>query len=194
MGAGDEDFYLPFTLVFADILDGLGLPYTLQIFHGDHDNPAPSIRFKSHITYFFPLNATLELSPRVLNGHQWWPLFEATIELPGDLDVADIDTSTLAITQINGEDLDAPLRPMLATDISDVNGNGRDDLTIWFWKPTMLRMLDKLGIADGEDFDLTIEGETNDLLFLAATDQARAVNLKSARAMPIWPFWPVAID
>jgi pimeloyl-ACP methyl ester carboxylesterase len=194
MGAGDQDFYLPFTLVFADILDGLELPYTLQMFHGDHYNPPPSIRFKSHITYFFPLNATVELKPRVLNGRHWWPLVEATIELPGDLDVADIDTSTLAITQVNGEDLDTPMQPLLATDISDVNGNGRDDLTIWFWKPTVLHVLDGLGITNGEEFDLTIEGETTDLLFLAATDEARAVNLKAARAMPTGPFWPVAID
>ncbi len=193
MGAGDQDFFLPFTMIFVDVLDGLGLPYTLQIFHGDHENPPPFIRIKSHITYFFPLNATLELSPRVLNGRHWWPLVEATIELPGDLDVADIDTSTLAITQINGEDFDEPLRALVATDISDVNGNGRDDLTVWFWKPSLLRMLDDVGITNGEAFDLTIEGETTDDLFLAANDETRAVNLKAARAMPMWPMVPIAV-
>ena len=194
MDYGDSDFMQVFTTAFADVLDAYGIPCVARSFEGDHETPEMWQRLQTHVTYFLPLNATVELSPRVLNGRHWWPLVEATIELPGDLDVADIDVSTLAITQVNGEDLDAPLQPLLATDISDVNGNGRDDLTIWFWKPTMLRMLDDLGIEEGEAFDLTIEGETTDLLFLAATDQAHAVNLKAARAMPMWPMVPVAID
>ncbi len=180
-------------MYFSGVMEALGVPFVERWFEGDHWDHIGE-RLAVQYTFFMPVPATLELSPRVINGHQWWPLFEATIELPGDLDVADIYTSTLAITQINDEDLDAPLRPMLATDISDVNGNGRDDLTIWFWKPTMLRMLDDLGIADGEDFDLTIEGETTDDLFLAATDQARAVNLKAARAMPTLLPWMAAVD
>jgi len=192
MGAGDEDFYLPFTLYFAGVLDSLELPYTLQVFHGDHDNPPMWERLKSHITYFMSLNATVELSPRVLNGNNWWPLVDATIELPGDLDVANIDTMTLAITQVNGEDLAKPLRALVATDISDVNGNGRDDLTVWFWKPCLLRLLSGLGIADGAPFDVTVEGETTDELFFAASDEQTAVNLKAAQAMPLWPLWPVA--
>jgi len=180
-------------MYFAAALDALVLPYTFRWFDGDHHSHV-GIRAPNQYTFFMPLNATLELKPRVLNGRQWWPLVEATIELPGDLDVADIDTTTLAITQVNGEDLETPMQPLLATDISDVNGNGRDDLTIWFWKPTMLRVLDGLGITNGEAFDLTIEGETVDEWFLAATDEARAVNLDVARAMSAGPFWPVAID
>ncbi len=192
MGAGTQDFYLPFTLYFAGVLDSLDLPYTLQMFEGDHDNPPMWERLKSHITYFMPLNATVELSPRVLNGNNYWPLVDATIELPGDLDVADIDTMTLAITEINGEELAKPLRALVAHDISDVNGNGRDDLTFWFWKPCLLRLLSGLGIADGEPFNVTIEGETADEWFFAATDEQTAVNLKAAEAMLLWPLWPFA--
>jgi S-formylglutathione hydrolase FrmB len=170
-------------------LEDLDIPHTTS----GYIDQALADRMPIYLTFVMPLNASVELSPRVLNGRHWWPLVEATIELPGDLDVADIDTSTLAITQVNGEDLDAPLMPLLATDISDVNGNGRDDLTIWFWKPTMLHVLDGLGITNGEAFDLTIEGETVDEWFLAATDEARAVNLDAARAMPMWPMVPVAV-
>jgi hypothetical protein len=192
MGAGDQDFYLPFTTYFANDLDTLGIPYTLQIFHGDHDTSMAE-RLRSHVTFFHPLNATVELTPRVLNGHHWWPLVEASIEMPGDLDVADIKTATLAITRINGGDLAKPLRAFVASEISDVNGNGRDDLTVWFWKPSLLRTVSGLGIDNNEPFDVTIEGETAQGWFLAATDEQRAVNLPAA-AMPSWFPWPVGID
>ena len=192
MGGGDQDFYLPFTTYFANDLDQLGIPYTLQIFHGDHDNPPMWERLKSHISYFMPLNATVELSPRVMNGRHWWPLVEATIEMPGDLDVADIVTNTLAITQINGDDLEQPLRALVAHDVSDLNGNGRDDLTVWFWKPSLLRTVAALGIEEHEPFDVTIEGETVEGWFLAATDSQRAVNMRAVNAP--WTPWSLYVD
>ncbi len=142
-----------------------------------------------------PLNATVEFTPRVLNGrYHWWTLVKATIELPGDLDVADIDAMTLAITQINGDDLDQPIRAKVAHEISDLNGNGRDDLTVWFSKPALVRAVTGLGIEEDEPFDVTIEGETSQGWFLAATDSQRAVNLPAAASMPSWPPWPVGID
>ena len=190
MSAGYEDFYLPFTTYFANDLDSLDIPYTLYMFHGEHYTSL----FKPHLTFFMPLNATLELSPRILDGNNWWPLVDAVIELPGDLEVTDIDTMTLAITQINGEDLDKPIRAFVAHSISDVNGNGRDDLTVWFWKPLLLHRLDDLGIADNEPFAVTVEGETNDEWFFAATDSSNAVNLKTAvqYSSAMWP--SVAVD
>jgi len=176
---------------FATVLDTLELPYTFRWFDGDHHSHV-GIRAPTQLTFFMPLNATVEFSPRVLNGRHWWPLVEATIELPGDLDVADINTSTLAITQINGDDLERPLRALVASEISDLNGNGRDDLTVWFWKPSLLRIVSRLGIEDGDPFDVTIEGETNDELFLAATDEQRAINM-SAIAAP-WMPWSLVVD
>ncbi len=166
-------------MYFSGALQAIGVPFTERWFDGDHwDHIAE--RLAVQYTFFMPLNATLELSPRIIDGRNWWPLVEATIELPGDLDVADIDTTTLAITQINGEDLDEPLYALVAHDTSDVNGNGRDDLTIWFWKPALLRLLSEFGIADHEPFDVTVEGETVDEWFLAATDSQRAVNIEAA--------------
>ena len=173
-------------MYFSGVLQAIGAPFTERWFEGDHWDHIGE-RLAVQYTFFMPLNATLELKPRVLNGNNWWPLVEAAIELPGDLDVADIDTTTLAITQINGEDLDEPLRALVASDRSDVNGNGRDDLTVWFWKPSLLRLRADLGIADQEPFDVTVEGETVDELFFAATDEQRAVHIEAARAMPLWP-------
>jgi pimeloyl-ACP methyl ester carboxylesterase len=178
---------------FAAVLDTLELPYTFRWFDGDHHSHV-GIRAPNQFTFFMPLNATLELSPRIINGRNWWPLVEASLELPGDLDVAAIDTATLAITQINGEDIEQPLRALVASEITDLNGNGRDDLTIWFWKPSLLRLLADLGIADHETFDVTVEGETVEGWSLAATDSQRAVNLPAAAAMPNWFPWPLGID
>ena len=74
------------------------------------------------------------------------------------------------------------------------------DLTVWFWKPCLLRLLAELGIADQEPFDVTVEGETTDLLFLAATDEQRAatdeqraVNIETVPAMPLWPMTALAM-
>ena len=86
------------------------------------------------------------------------------------------------------------MRALVACDRSDVNGNGRDDLTVWFWKPCLLRLLAGLGIADQEPFDVTVEGETVDEWFFAATDEQRAVHIEAVRTMPLMPMWPAFID
>ncbi len=104
--------YLPphFTMYFANDLDTLGVPYTCRCSTAITTTTSGS-GWRSSCTYFMPLNATVEFSPRVLNGrHTGGRWSRASIELPGDLDVADIDTMTLAITQINGNDLEQPIR------------------------------------------------------------------------------------
>ena len=192
MDYGDSDSFQAFTTMFAAVLEAFEIPCTMKEFHGDHSDPPMWQRLKTHVTYFMPLNATVELTPRVLNGRHWWPLVTASIELPGDLDVADIDTTTLAITQINGEDLEQPLRALVASEITDLNGNGRDDLTVWFWKPTLLRTVAGLDIEDHELFDVTIEGETSYGWYLAATDEQRAVNMSAIEAP--WTPWALYVD
>jgi enterochelin esterase-like enzyme len=194
MDYGTFDMFQPFTTVFAAVLDANGVPFEARSFEGDHGAPPMWQRLQTHVTYFFPLNATVQLRPRVLNGRHSRPPVQATIELPGDLDVAEIDVSTLAITQINGEDLDEPILPLPGSDISDVNGNGRDDLTIWFWKPTMLQVIADLGIEEHEKFDVTIEGETTGGWFLAATDWQHAVHMGAAQTAPQAPDRTVAAD
>jgi S-formylglutathione hydrolase FrmB len=191
MDYGDIDSMQPFTTMFAAVLEALGIPCTMKVFHGDHSDPPMWQRLKTHVTYFMPLNATVELSPRVIDRNNWWPLVQAIIELPGDLDVAEIETMTLAITQINGDDLDKPIRALVASEITDLNGNGRDDLNVWFWNPLVVRAASAMGIGEGEPFDVTIEGETSYGWFLAGTDEQTAVNMSQPEAMP--PFWPFAI-
>jgi len=175
MSAGDQDFYLPFTTMFADDLDSLAIPYRLFIFHGDHD----TFLFKPHLTFFMPLNATLELQPRVINARNWWIPLRASIELPGDLDAATIDSSTIAITEINGVELDEPIPAVGMPRLTDLNGNGRTDLDVLFDKCDVLAAVEALGIPARQPFDVTVEGETEDEWFLAATDSLRWVGPRS---------------
>ena len=63
---------------------------------------------------------------------------------------------------------------------------------MWFWKPSLLRTVSSLGIGDHEPFDVTIEGETVDEWFLAATDSQRAVNIRAVNA-PRMP-WSLYVE
>jgi S-formylglutathione hydrolase FrmB len=177
MDAGDQDFYLPFTLYFAGVLASLDLPHTLQLYEGDHDNPPMWERLRSHFTYFMPLNATVELRPRMINARNWWIPIRASVELPGDLEATSIVVETLAITEIDSVALAVPIPAAGPPEITDLDGNGRNDLNITFDKGALVDNLVAMGITDNQPFTVTVEGETDLGWFLAATDSLRAVNL-----------------
>ena len=176
MGAGDQDFYLPFTTIFADVLDAIGLPYTLQMFHGDHYNPPPSQRLKSHVTYFFPLKASAELDPDTLNCRSKGRWVTAYIELPGDLSVADIDLPTLAITGVNGSDLETPIHQEGPTSVSDVNGNGVPDLMVKFDRGDLIEGIGSFSSWNEPSVAVTIEGKLINGWFLEAEDSLKLVD------------------
>ena len=163
-------------LYFAAALDAIGLPYTFRWFEGDHHSHV-GIRTPNQLTFFMPLDATLELLPRTINARNWWIPVRAAIELPGDLDVASIEMSTLAITEIDGMALDIPIPAVGPPALTDINGNGRDDLNVTFDKDSLIDALEAMGVTDQQPFDVTIEGETDLGWFLAATESLRAVNL-----------------
>ena len=136
-------------------------------------------RMPIYLTFFAPLNATLELRPRVINARNWWIPVRASIELPGDLDAATIDPRTIAITAIDGVDLDEPIPAVGVPELTDLNGNGRTDLNVLFNKQQVLAAIAALDIPPMQPFDVTVEGETEDLLFLAATDSLRWVDIRA---------------
>ena len=185
MDGGENDAFLPFTTVFAAALDALDLPYTIEVYDGDHEDPPMWQRLQTHVTYFMPLNATVDLQPRVINARNWWILVQASLELPGDLDASEIDASTLAITEIDGVALDHPIAAFATHHMSDINGNGHQDLTVWFDKRRILRILIEMGIGNQQPFEVTIEGETAAGWFLAATDSLRAVNIDHPEALKL---------
>jgi S-formylglutathione hydrolase FrmB len=168
-------------LYFAAALDAIELPYTFRWFDGDHHSHI-GIRTPNQLTFFMPLDAAVDLEPRVINAPGWWLLVQASIELPGDLEAEEIDASTLKIIEVDGVRLDHPIRAFATHDISDVNGNGRDDLTVWFDKRPLLRTLMAMGIGDLQPFEITIAGELDSGWFLTATDSQQVVNLDDPRA------------
>ncbi len=173
MDAGDEDFYLPFTLYFAGVLDSLELPYTLQIFHGDHDNPPMWERLKSHTTYFMPLNATVEINPDTLKLRSRGRWVTAYLELPSGLVVSDIDLSTVAITEVDGMELAAAIVREGPTSISDVNGNGVPDLMVKFDRGDLI---EQLGGHGGDTVAITLDGQLLNGWYLEAVDTVRVVD------------------
>ena len=177
MDYGDSDSMQVFTTAFGAVLEILGIPYTVEAYHGDHSDPPMWQRLQTHVTYFFPLNATVDLRPRVINSRNWWIPIRASIELPGDLDATSIDPGTLAITEIDGVELDEPIPAVGVSEITDLNGNGHNDLNVLFDKRPVLAALTALEIPSRYSFTVTVEGKTDGGWFLAANDSLRWVNV-----------------
>jgi enterochelin esterase-like enzyme len=157
----------------AAVLDDLGIPYVFRTYPGGHQyngRNAVSERFLIHTTFHLPIKATAELSPRVADPRLYPQLLRVAVELPGELDVAGIDCSTLTVTGIDGNRLDCPIGCTKTCEISDVNGNGRDDLSVWLPCDRVARAAVAAGAKAGNEIELTIRGELVDDRFFQATD------------------------
>jgi len=167
---GDEDEYGGMFWPVIDALETHGVPHILRVFEGNHDNPPVVTRQEVHFTYFLPLKATAELSPKIADPRLYPQLLRVAVELPGELDVADIDCSTLTLIDIDGARLDSPIGCTQTCEISDVNGNGRNDLSVWLPCGRVARAAVDAGAKAGDSIELTIRGELSDGRFFAATD------------------------
>ncbi|HSN57650.1 MAG TPA: alpha/beta hydrolase-fold protein [Candidatus Sulfomarinibacteraceae bacterium] len=165
---GDSDGYAVSFWPVIDALETNGVPHLLRVYEGGHGYRAQNLPV--HLTYFFPLKATAELSPRVADPRLHPQLLRVAVELPGDLDVADIDCSTLALIDIDGTRLDCPIGCTQTCEVSDVNGNGRDDLSVWLPCDGVARAAVATGASAGDQIELTIRGELTDGRFFAAAD------------------------
>ena len=157
----------------AAVLDDLGIPYVFRTYAGGHQyngRTAVSERFLIHGTFHVPINATAEISPRVADPRLYPQLLRVAVELPGDLDVADIDCSTLTVTGIDGNRLDCPIGCTKTCEISDLNGNGLDDLSVWLPSDRVARSAVETGAKAGDLIQLSVRGELEDGRFFAATD------------------------
>jgi enterochelin esterase-like enzyme len=164
MDGGDQDFWLPFTTVFADALDAVGLPYTLQVFAGDHDTPMAT-RLRNHVTFFMPMLATAEPTTTIFNPRRTRPEPEFVIELPGGLGAELFDADTIAVTEIDGVELSTTLTPVGSVEIGDANGNGRSDLRVGFSAQSLIQAMIEAGVDTPGEIRLTLRGETTDDLF-----------------------------
>lgn len=167
---GDSDGLSDTFWPVIDALEAHDVPHLLRVFEGDHGSPALETKQAVHFTYFFPIKATAEISPRVADSRLHPQRLRVALELPGDLDAADIDCSTLQLIDIDGNRLDCPIGCAAACEISDVNGNGRDDLSVWLPCDTMTRAAVAGGAVPGDQVTLKVRGELDDGRFFAATD------------------------
>jgi pimeloyl-ACP methyl ester carboxylesterase len=167
---GDRDEYSDTFWTVVDALEANDLPHLVRVFEGGHYTYSVADKLGVHLTYFMPINASAEISPRVADPRIYPRRLRVVLELPGDLDAADIDCSTLQLIDIDGNRLDSPIGFAAACEISDVNGNGRDDLSMWLPCGTMTRAAVAGGAAPGDQIELTVRGELNDGRFFQATD------------------------
>jgi len=165
MDSGDQDLYQPFTTVFSMVLNALEIPHTFEIYDGDHETPPMWERLRIHVTYFMPMPATAESTTFVFNPRRKWPTQEFLIELPGSLEADLIDFDTIAITEIEGVPLEAPLEPIGTYEISDLNGNGLTDLTVRFAAQPLANAIGVAGVDPPSKVRLTLRGKTVDQLF-----------------------------
>ena len=97
----DHDEYEAFFWPVIDALEEEDLPYTLRVFEGTHFSPPMSENIPINLTYLDPIKATVDISPRVADPRLLPRRMRLALELPGDLDVADIDCSTLELVGID---------------------------------------------------------------------------------------------
>jgi S-formylglutathione hydrolase FrmB len=167
---GDHDEFADTFWPVIDALETNGVPHLLRVFEGSHWVPDDVSKIAVQMSYFMPIKATAEVSPRVADPRLYPQRLRVAVELPGGLDVADIDCTTLALIDIDGSRLDCPVGCSAACEISDVNGNGRDDLSVWLSSDRLARAATAAGAAAGDEIRLTIRGELDDGRFFQATD------------------------
>lgn len=155
----------------AAMLDTHEIPHVFHTYPGRHGGDDFVLnRIPVHLTNFMPIKATAEVSPRIADPRLHPCLLRAAIELPGDLDVSEIDCSSLTVTDINGERLDRPVGCTGSCEISDVNGNGRNDVSVWLPCDRLARAAVALGATAGDEIELGLRGELDNDRFFRATD------------------------
>ena len=155
----------------AAALDANEIPYVFHTYPGGHGgDDFVRDRIPVHLTHFMPIKATAQVSPRVADPRIYPRLLRVAIELPGDLDVDEIDCSSLTLIDINGERLDRPVGGIGSCEISDLNGNGRNDLSAWLRCDRITHAAFAAGAEAGDRVNLTVRGELEDDRFFAASD------------------------
>ncbi len=167
---GDEDEYGAFFWPVIDALEEGGLPYTVRVFEGAHFDTPTSEKLTIHLTYLDPIKATMGIGPHLLDSRGLYGgMARLVLELPGDLDVADIDCSTLKLLSINDIETDLAIECHGPCEISDINGNDRDDLSVWLPCSRLVCAAYDEGACCFDVISLTVRGELNDGRFFRAS-------------------------
>jgi len=160
MDLGDSDPYLMFGAVLDDVLEDLELPHTTHVFEGDHNTPMEK-RMQAHITHFLPLKAvaTTTTTVDVRLHHSTVPI---EVELPGDIDPAEIDAASVAVTAVNGAKLALCVGCTGSLLTGDGDGDGVDDATVEIPVQKLLRALVNSDVREFGTATVTVRGVLND--------------------------------
>jgi len=122
------------------------------------------------------IEASIDFDPDKLNlkGKGKW--VTCYIELPSDHSVEDINTSTVAITRINGEGLDPRLYREGPTEIGDYDDDGGADLMVKFDREKLIDILKSMGYGDGDVVELTVGGKLLNGKLFAGSDTVEIID------------------
>ncbi len=168
---GDTDEFADTFWPVIDALESEGVPHLVRTYAGSHWTPSLGEKLAVHLTYLTPIKASAEISPRVADPRLYPQTLRVVLELPGELDVADVDCATLALIAVGEQKLSSPV-PFLGAEceIENANGNGRDDLTAWLPCTAVVEAAVAGGVSPGEQVTLTVRGELSDGRFFRASD------------------------
>ena len=166
---GDQDEYSAFFWPVIDALEEEDLPYRLSVYEGTHSNPPLTECLALHLTFLNPIKATLDISPRLADPRLMSGGMRLALELPGDLDVADIDCSTLEVVGIDNIQPEDAIECFGPYEISDINGNGRDDVSVWLPCSSLVCEAFDAGASAFDVISLTVRGELKDGRFFQAS-------------------------
>ncbi len=122
------------------------------------------------------IEATVDFDPNKLNFKSKGKWVTCYIELEEGYSVQDIDESTVAITEIDGTELDPPLYCEGPFAIGDYNENGITDLMVKFDRQALIAILQDMGYDDGEEVELSVTGELTTGKTFEGSDSIEVLN------------------
>ncbi|TKJ42992.1 hypothetical protein CEE36_05770 [candidate division TA06 bacterium B3_TA06] len=122
------------------------------------------------------IEATIDFDPDKLNFASKGKWVTCYIELPPDYSVEDINTSTVAITRIDGEKLDPLLYREGPTEIGDYDEDGIADLMVKFDREKLIDILKSMGYGDGDVVELTVGGKLLNGKLFAGSDTVEIID------------------
>lgn len=135
-----------------------------------------TLRLTKIISHQNSITAIIEINPDTLNIKSNGNWITAHIELPEGSNVYDIDHLSVAISTINGKEVDNPLHAEGPTEVGDYDDDGIEDLMVKFDRQEFL------DLANVGDVEITLVGELVDGTTFEGADAVRVVhNSKSKK-------------
>jgi len=129
------------------------------------------------------IEASIEFSPAQINTNSGGGYLTAVVELAGE-DPAILDPSSMRIAAINGQDLgDQAVAPSGPSGLGDLDLDGIPDLQVSFDRPTVIALLESMGVGEGEAA-LAVTGSTYDGVGIQGSDTVRVINPGPAGKTP----------